>query len=43
MDEKRFDTIKGVAGEKGAGGGGGSLDEPLFLVDDDMEVDMTIC
>lgn len=41
MDEKRFDTIKGVAGEKGAGGG--SLYEPLFLVDDDMEVDMTIC
>lgn len=42
MDEKRFDTIKGVAGEKGAGGGGSSY-EPLFLVDDDMEVDMTIC
>lgn len=42
MDEKRFDKIKGVAGEKGAGGGG-SLYEPLFLVDDDMEVDMTIC
>lgn len=34
-------TRSRAAGEKR--GGGGSLYEPLFLVDDDMEVDMTIC
>lgn len=39
----RRDLTRSRAAGAKRGGGGVSLYEPLFLVDDDMEVDMTIC